>query len=139
MSIDFSFERASRLPLTEIIKDLCCEPLSFMWENSLLAPREKWFSHGDENFSIHLRTMMGVRVRRGFMFLKRDQVLYECPFCLEELVTPVGFINPDSKSMMAYEICIGRGVSNFTIPKARLRKELAETKKRCRGIWPPMD
>jgi hypothetical protein len=139
MAKDFSFERSLRLPLRELIHGLCCAPLSFMFDNYLLAPRDEWFSHSDEKFSLHLRMLIGMRVIRGFMFLKRDQVLYKCPFCGTDLVSPVGFINPDSESMMAQSLSIGRAVPTFTIPKSTLERELNETIRRCRGVWPPND
>jgi len=124
----------------KVIKGLCCDPLEFMWENSLLSPRDETFCPDPiDGRWMSLRFIMGFRVRRDFMYLKRDTVLYRCPFCLLELVAPLGSRSSSGQWMDIESIALPKGFSSFKISRTKLLEHLADTKKRCAGVWPPKD
>ena len=140
MARDFFTERLFRLSPNKWLKNLCCDPLDFMWKNSLLSPRDTWFNgESDDAVKFWMRFVMGFRVRRDFMFFKRDQIIYECPFCNRELVYPIGFESGGDAHMSNATTGIAIGVPRFKVPRARLEGYLADTKKRCHGVWPPKD
>ena len=138
--VNFFSEAFARFDLRESLEELCCDPLQFMWENSLLSPRDEWYDAypSTEGNVFHARCLLGFRVVRGFMGLKRDQILYRCPFCDTELIEPLGFIS-DGPCLTLRPTRMAKGRPAFEIPKARLRRYLAETKRRNRGGWPPKD
>lgn len=83
-----------------------------------------------------MRFFMGFRVRRRFMFMKRDDILYQCPFCHSELVIPLGYT--DSKGMWINPMSrMAKAIPAIPITKSALERELEITKKACKGIWPP--
>jgi len=86
-----------------------------------------------------MRFVSGFRVRRNFMHMKRDQVIYKCPFCTAELIIPVGYETSAGLYMVAPSINLGMGESPFHFSQATLKRELAYTKRLCRDIWPPSD
>ena len=142
MSDDASspWERFLSEDVRDTLKSMCCVPLQFMWDNSLLAPRDQWYG-GDEDVNghiVHSRILLGFRVVRDFMIFRRDQVLYRCPFCQTELVVPLGFAS-DGPGLGLRHIGYRKGVTEFNLPKSLLEQGLSETKRQCRGVWPPKD
>lgn len=80
----------SERDIRETLRDFCCPEAGFMWENGLLAPRvETDFTAGTGAFWVTF--LKGFRVRRTFLFSKRDEVLYECPFCRASWVQALGY------------------------------------------------
>lgn len=132
--------RASDLDLPGTLKELCCDPFTFMWVNSLLTLRDEIhdLETDDGNFA-YMRFIYGFRLRRNFMHLKRDHVFYCCPFCKTELVIPVGYFHFGGPWVMSPPISLAKGRTPFEISKAKLQEYLAETKRRCAGVWPPKD
>jgi len=138
--VNFNSEAFARFDLRDSLKTLCCEPLQFMWDNSLLAPRDEWFDAypSEEGNVFHARCLLGFRVVRAFMHLKRDEVLYRCPFCSTELIEPLGFVS-DGPCLTLRLTALPKGHPVFQISKRKLHAYLAETKRRSRSGWPPKD
>lgn len=136
---DFSMERSFRRPVRETLERMCCDSLQFMWENALLCPRDEWHDGEMPDGRIwHARTLTGFRVVRQFWFLKRDQVLYRCPFCQTELITPLGYT--DGENWLSINIeRIGAGIPMIEVSRAELERQLSYTKSRNRAGWPPKD
>jgi len=128
------------IDFNKLLSTLCCDTLTFMWKNSLLSPRDQWFAAGRTKSGAvaYMRFICGFRVRRKYIFLRRDQVLYRCPFCANELIIPIGYTDHDGVWMNP-PVALGMGVPAFEFKKTFLEEALADTKRRCRGIWPPTD
>lgn len=123
----------------DTLETLCCPSLQFMWDNSVLVPREDLDIDSEEHPPRwYSRTLKGFRVVRDFGFMKRDQILYRCPFCDAELIAPLGYMH-DQQWLHTYLFRIGQGKPKLGFSLAQLKRWLTETKDRCRGGWPPVD
>lgn len=137
---EMEFARASTLDLESALKELCCDPLTFMWSNSLLSLRDETHNMEiDGGDFAYMRFICGLRLRRNFMFFKRDQVFYRCPFCNSELIIPVGYFHFGGTWAMSPVVSLARGDNPFQISRTKLQEYLSETKRRCAGVWPPKD
>lgn len=125
------------------LKDMCCPPMQFMWDNHLLAPRVEWeIAHGPER-ALHMCFLKGFRVPRRYFFFERDQALYECPFCSAQFVRPLAYrdlaVNYGDTTRLVH---IPQGPRKwdpvFHIPMRHFKEALAETKRRAK-TWPPKD
>lgn len=137
--IDIERERFARGRVRDFLKLLCCDPLQFMYDNSVIEPRDEWFDGEDaRDRLVHARCLLGFRVVRDFWCLHRHEILYRCPFCTSELVLPLGFLSEGPWLALNPE-ALGRRAPVLRPSDAVLRRELALTKKRCHGRWPPKD
>lgn len=129
----------SERDIRESLRDFCCAESGFMWQHSLLAPRvETAFTAGPGAF--WMTFLKGFRVRRAFMFFRRDEVLYECPFCRACWVLPLGYrdhaLGAEGRSLLT---AIGGGaIKESRLPRSLFLRALADTKRRC-AHWPPED
>ena len=120
----------------------CCDHLKFMWDNHLLERREEFdFYRLPDNTDIVVGVTKGFRVRRSYMYLKRDTVLYECPYCKKELVFADEVFIPNidfhfKPQLINLGICAD--TSSFKIPMSVMKQALFVTKRRCKQ-WPPKD
>lgn len=108
-----------------------------MWENRLLAPRvETDFTSGAGAFWVTF--LKGFRVRRTFMFFRRDEVLFQCPFCQTEWVFVLGYRDhAHGTEGRAILTALPRGrVKQHRLPRSLFLQALADTKRRSKG-WPP--
>lgn len=136
---NLAWERTARIRVRDTLRSMCCDILTFMWDNSLLVAREEWTHTNDRcGLEIYARQLVGFRVTRQFWVLKRDQILYKCPFCATELILPLGYMTPDNWLVIPLSE-FSRGIPALKISKTLLERELAETKKRSRSGWPPRD
>ena len=137
-----SVEEAISRPIKDFLKELCCEPLTFMWNNSLLSPRISFTSTDEvenhEGQELHMRYILGFRVRRNFFFMRRDQTLFECPFCRRELVIPLGFWTFE-RWFMVFPTRLAKGLSQFKMSNSQFERFLNDTKRACAGVWPPRE
>ncbi|SDH96582.1 hypothetical protein SAMN05421742_1372 [Roseospirillum parvum] len=112
-----------------------------MWDNHLLAPRVDWSSSSDQ--SLIMGFLLGFRVRRAFFCFRRDQMLYECPFCRCVFVRPLAYRDLDRRAYGAFwleSLPSHEGLERTTqIPRHVLEEALSETKKRNTAGWPPKD
>jgi hypothetical protein len=46
MAFSLEVSRGLDAPVSDTLKTLCCDPLTFMWVNSLLAARDEWHMAG---------------------------------------------------------------------------------------------
>ncbi|PWG62820.1 hypothetical protein [Sediminicurvatus halobius] len=125
------------------LKDMCCPPMQFMWDNHLLAPRVEWEVASGPRQALHMCFLKGFRVVRAFFFFARDQALYECPFCRAQFVRPLGYRDVEARRGEAVSIqALPRGPLGYdpvlNIPRRVLQEALLETKRRAK-TWPPRD
>lgn len=131
----------SETEIRESLLAFCCSAAAFMWEHRLLAPRvETDLTAGTG--ALWMTFLKGFRVRRTFMLLSRDQVLYECPFCRASWVLALGY--RDHQHGTEARIVFSRVPQGpyervrRSMPRSLLLQALAETKRRCKH-WPPED
>jgi hypothetical protein len=121
------------------LDELCCSSLQFMWDNSLLSPREGMETENDAEGAVwYGRTLKGFRVVCDFAFMKRDQILYRCPFCDAELVISLGHAHGE-RSISISPTKIGAGPRQMAFPRDLLETWLREARAPYGSGWPPKD
>lgn len=123
------------------LKDMCCEPMQFCWDNHLLAPTVEWEMAESTEGALQMCFLKGFRLVRKFLFFERDQTFYECPFCRCNLIKPLGYRDLAAGRGEAVRLVrMGEGMpsvnSSMTIPKMVLHEALLKTKARSK-TWPP--
>ncbi len=143
MPVDFSdpWPVAASVDVASSLRNMCCPSLQFMWDNHILTPRTEWTSSSDHSLSMGV--FVGFKVRRGFFYWRRDDALYECPFCKYVFARPIAYrdFNRRAAGSVILESLprLPDSLLPMQIPKQHLEDELAATKKRCVAGWPPKD
>ena len=121
---------------------LCCKHLQFLWDNHLIERREDSETHRPESgFEVIVGITKGFRVRRSFMFLQRDQILYRCPYCGKELIFFDELFIPKLAMRFKINLQVMKVTTErlpFTIPISKMKEALFTTKRRSKH-WPPED
>lgn len=119
--------------------ELCCEQLQFLFDNNLLEQRITTDVNGEKPEShIKIQFVKGFRVKRSIEFLKRDRILYRCPFCNTELIYSIRATTYPEGVVYRFErLKIGRNIELplLEIPLSFLKKALAAKKLKNKS-WP---
>jgi len=137
---DFWYE-AGDIDVRRDLRDMCCPPAQFMWDNHLLAPRVDWNSSGDH--TLIMGFLMGFRVVRAFFFFSRDQMFFECPFCRCSFAQPLAYRDLDRGTHGHFILTrlpqLPKKLLPMQVPRWMLEEALAATKARNKAGWPPKD
>jgi hypothetical protein len=132
---------AREIDVERHLRTMCCPSAQFMWDNRLLAPRIDWNTSADH--TLIMGFLLGFRVVRAFLFFRRDQMLYECPFCRCVFVRPLAYRDLDhgAHGILTLDRLpqLPEGMLPMQVPRRYLEQALAETKKRNKAGWPPKD
>ncbi len=123
----------------EELRDMCCPSTQFMWDNHLLAPRVEWQSSADN--SLNMGFLLGFRMVRAFLFFRRDEMLYECPFCRCCFVQPLAYRDIECGAYAKLTLDrlpqVPKDLLPMQVPTQMLEDALAQTKRRSIAGWPP--